>query len=167
MNAFSRRSALIGAASLILMAACANPDGTKMTTRQILQSAVRVAKGAVSFAKILVAGFDSNCVRNPSSSLCTNAVILAVLAIGRPALVVIDDALIAAAAAIKDDTSTEERLGNALGNLLASQDDVQKLIDALADKKTAQRYRDDYEAVRQQAQRIWPDNDGIARWVEG
>lgn len=154
MTLVSRRSALAGVAAVLTLAACTNADGTKMTTRQVLQNAVRIAKGAVSFATILITGYESNCTRQPTSSLCTNPIIVAAVATGKLGLAVLSDALQVASAALADNTSTDQRLGDALGNLLASQDDVQKLIDALANKKTAQRYRLDLDEVRFQAQRI-------------
>lgn len=150
----SRRSALIGAAALTILAACTNADGTKMSARQVLQDAVRIAKGAVSLAKILLAGFDANCAQNPASNICTNAVIVAAVLIGRPALIVLGDALSAADAALANNTTPEDAIGTALGKLLSAQQHVQDLIDALADKKTAQNSRMDFDDVRFQAQRL-------------
>lgn len=151
----SRRSALAGFAALPvlgLLAACKNPDGTPMTTRQILQAAVRVGNGSVSLAKVLIAGYKANCAQNPSSFLCSNAVVVAIVATAELGLPVLQAALTAAEAALDDTLATEERIGTALGTLLGAQKDIDALIERLGNDDDAKTLLQQSRAVREQAQ---------------
>jgi len=130
----SRRSALAGAAASLL-AACTTPDGTKKSARDLLESAVRIARRLVSAGKVAATLYRTNCANRPDSKLCTNATIQLAVTTGEGALRIAEAALSAAEAALNDAGSTEERIGEALGHLLSAQDDIEAMIDRLGEQK--------------------------------